>query len=249
MARMHFRAALPWLAPYPAETHFFDKLADDAFAGDFDFSDGTLTPTDAPGFGAAIDHAQARDLCLLREPPPMTYDSAKGNFRVALAGDCMLTRRLVRVRRAGVPCVARSVPRLRRRLRQPGIGGAAAGRRHAGRHPRHLHDDAAGAARRSLLARRQHGVDRQQPRLRLWRGRADGDDPASGSGRHHVRRQRAEPRRSATARLSRHPRRAGRADRNDGDVPPVECGKPAAARHARTPRHQSAWFHDHLYGG
>jgi L-alanine-DL-glutamate epimerase-like enolase superfamily enzyme len=58
MARMHFRAALPWLAPYPAETHFFDKLTDDAFAGEFLFNDGTLTPTDAPGFGAEIDHAK-----------------------------------------------------------------------------------------------------------------------------------------------------------------------------------------------
>ena len=58
MARMHFRAALPWLAPYPAETHFFDKLSGDAFAGDFNFKDGTLTPTDAPGFGAGIDRAK-----------------------------------------------------------------------------------------------------------------------------------------------------------------------------------------------
>jgi L-Ala-D/L-Glu epimerase / N-acetyl-D-glutamate racemase len=58
LARMHFRAALPWLAPYPAETHFFDKLADDSFAGEFHFHDGTLTPTDAPGFGAGIDHAK-----------------------------------------------------------------------------------------------------------------------------------------------------------------------------------------------
>jgi L-alanine-DL-glutamate epimerase-like enolase superfamily enzyme len=58
LARMHFRTALPWLAPYPAETHFFDKLADDAFAGEFSFSDGTLTPTDAPGFGAGIDPAK-----------------------------------------------------------------------------------------------------------------------------------------------------------------------------------------------
>jgi L-alanine-DL-glutamate epimerase-like enolase superfamily enzyme len=56
LARMHFRSALPWLAPYPAETHFFDKLIGDAFAGDFLFKDGTLTPTDAPGFGAEIDH-------------------------------------------------------------------------------------------------------------------------------------------------------------------------------------------------
>ena len=58
LARMHFRAALPWLAPYPAETHFFDKLTDDAFAGEFLFRDGTLTPTDAPGFGAGIDSAK-----------------------------------------------------------------------------------------------------------------------------------------------------------------------------------------------
>jgi len=58
MARLHFRAALPWLAPYPAETHFFDKLTDDAFAGDLLFKDGTLTPTDAPGFGAGIDQAK-----------------------------------------------------------------------------------------------------------------------------------------------------------------------------------------------
>jgi L-alanine-DL-glutamate epimerase-like enolase superfamily enzyme len=58
LARMHFRAALPWLASYPAETHFFDKLTDDAFAGEFPFRDGTLTPTDAPGFGAEIDRAK-----------------------------------------------------------------------------------------------------------------------------------------------------------------------------------------------
>jgi L-alanine-DL-glutamate epimerase-like enolase superfamily enzyme len=55
LARIHFRAALPWLAPYPAETHFFDKLADDPFRGDFPFKDGTVTPPDAPGFGAAFD--------------------------------------------------------------------------------------------------------------------------------------------------------------------------------------------------
>lgn len=58
MPRMHLRTALPWLAPYPAETHFFDKLADDPFAGEFQFKDGTLTPNDAPGFGALIDPAK-----------------------------------------------------------------------------------------------------------------------------------------------------------------------------------------------
>ncbi|MFM1814369.1 MAG: hypothetical protein RLZ98_1064 [Pseudomonadota bacterium] len=54
-SRMHLRAALPSLAPYPTETHFFDKLADDVFIGDFNFSDGTLTPDDSPGFGAGLD--------------------------------------------------------------------------------------------------------------------------------------------------------------------------------------------------
>jgi len=55
LARMHLRAAIPNLAPWPTETHFFDKLSDDAFAGEFDFVDGTITPTDAPGFGASLD--------------------------------------------------------------------------------------------------------------------------------------------------------------------------------------------------
>jgi L-alanine-DL-glutamate epimerase-like enolase superfamily enzyme len=55
MPRMHLRSAIPHLSPWPTETHFFDKLKDDVFAGDFQFRDGTLTPNDAPGFGASID--------------------------------------------------------------------------------------------------------------------------------------------------------------------------------------------------
>ncbi len=55
LVRMHLRSAIPSLAPWPTETHFFDKLGDDTFAGDFNFADGTITPTDAPGFGAALD--------------------------------------------------------------------------------------------------------------------------------------------------------------------------------------------------
>jgi L-alanine-DL-glutamate epimerase-like enolase superfamily enzyme len=54
-ARMHLRAAIPHLAPWPTETHFFLKLTGDAFAGDFNFADGCITLGDAPGFGAAID--------------------------------------------------------------------------------------------------------------------------------------------------------------------------------------------------
>ena len=55
LARAHLRAAIPSLAPWPTETHFFDKLHDDAFAGEFAFADGTITPNDTPGFGAAFD--------------------------------------------------------------------------------------------------------------------------------------------------------------------------------------------------
>ena len=55
LTRMHFRAAVSYLGAWPAETHFFQKLTDDAFAGDFHFVDGCITPNDAPGFGAAID--------------------------------------------------------------------------------------------------------------------------------------------------------------------------------------------------
>jgi L-alanine-DL-glutamate epimerase-like enolase superfamily enzyme len=55
LARMHLRAAIPSLASWPTETHFFLKLTGDAFAGDFQFADGTITVSDAPGFGAAMD--------------------------------------------------------------------------------------------------------------------------------------------------------------------------------------------------
>ena len=55
LTRMHFRAAVSYLGAWPAETHFFQKLTDDAFAGDFHFADGCITLTAAPGFGAAID--------------------------------------------------------------------------------------------------------------------------------------------------------------------------------------------------
>jgi L-alanine-DL-glutamate epimerase-like enolase superfamily enzyme len=55
LARAHLHVGRPSLAPWPMETHFFDKLGGDVFVGDFQFDNGQLTPTDAPGFGAAID--------------------------------------------------------------------------------------------------------------------------------------------------------------------------------------------------
>lgn len=58
LARIHLRAAIPYLDPWPIETHFFQKLTDDVFAGEFNFADGCVMPTGAPGFGAAIDRAK-----------------------------------------------------------------------------------------------------------------------------------------------------------------------------------------------
>jgi L-alanine-DL-glutamate epimerase-like enolase superfamily enzyme len=55
LVRMHLHMACPKLSPWPTETHFFDKLADDAFVGEFQFRDGAIMPTDAPGFGASYD--------------------------------------------------------------------------------------------------------------------------------------------------------------------------------------------------
>ncbi len=60
MPRAHLHAAIPHLADLPAETHFYDKLDDDVFMGDFKFADGALTPSDAPGFGAEIDEDKLR---------------------------------------------------------------------------------------------------------------------------------------------------------------------------------------------
>ena len=55
MPRVHLRMSIPSMAPWPIETHFFDKLGSDVFAGEFRRKDGQITPNDAPGFGAEID--------------------------------------------------------------------------------------------------------------------------------------------------------------------------------------------------
>ena len=55
-ARFHLHTGVPSLAAFPAETHFFEKLADDVFAGEFRVAKGEALPGDAPGFGAALDH-------------------------------------------------------------------------------------------------------------------------------------------------------------------------------------------------
>jgi L-alanine-DL-glutamate epimerase-like enolase superfamily enzyme len=55
LVRMHLRSAIPSLHPWPTETHFFEKLGDDIFAGEFAFKDGEIRPSDASGFGAELD--------------------------------------------------------------------------------------------------------------------------------------------------------------------------------------------------
>ncbi|MCH7710016.1 MAG: hypothetical protein IH903_00095 [Proteobacteria bacterium] len=60
MSRIHLHTAMPWLHPWPTEMHFFEKLADDVAAGEFPLKDGMITPTDAPGFGVALDMAKIK---------------------------------------------------------------------------------------------------------------------------------------------------------------------------------------------
>ncbi|MDB5644206.1 MAG: hypothetical protein JWN07_3523, partial [Hyphomicrobiales bacterium] len=55
LSRAHLRMSVASLAAWPMETHFFEKLADDVFHGDFEAGDGRLRVTDRPGFGASID--------------------------------------------------------------------------------------------------------------------------------------------------------------------------------------------------
>lgn len=58
LARIHLRASQPSMAPWPTETHFFGKLAEDVFAGTFTFEGGCISVPDAPGFGAGLDIAK-----------------------------------------------------------------------------------------------------------------------------------------------------------------------------------------------
>lgn len=55
LSRIHMRASQPSMAPWPTETHFFGKLAEDVFAGVFTFEGGCISVPDAPGFGAGLD--------------------------------------------------------------------------------------------------------------------------------------------------------------------------------------------------
>lgn len=58
LSRIHLRASQPSMAPWPTETHFFGKLAEDVFTGEFVFENGCISVPDAPGFGAGLDTAK-----------------------------------------------------------------------------------------------------------------------------------------------------------------------------------------------
>jgi L-alanine-DL-glutamate epimerase-like enolase superfamily enzyme len=154
LVRMHLRSAIPSLQPWPTETHFFDKLGDDTFVGDFTFADGTITPTGAPGFGAALDRRKIeRTFWQSHDDLP----SEAGNFSIAVAGDCMLTARVFDEPSSGARQdlhVATPPPPISNRWCGAGTARPAS--------PGHLHDDAAGAARRAQVVRHQHDGLRQQ---------------------------------------------------------------------------------------
>jgi len=62
LARLHLRAGMAQdMDPWPTETHFFDKLAEDVFEGNFAVRDGAVGVTDEPGFGASIDESRLKE--------------------------------------------------------------------------------------------------------------------------------------------------------------------------------------------
>jgi L-alanine-DL-glutamate epimerase-like enolase superfamily enzyme len=55
LARVHLRAAIPSLDPWPSEIQFFEHLADDVLAEPLEIVDGAIEVPNRPGFGATID--------------------------------------------------------------------------------------------------------------------------------------------------------------------------------------------------
>jgi L-alanine-DL-glutamate epimerase-like enolase superfamily enzyme len=58
LARVHLRAAVPSLEPWPSEIGFFEKLAGDVLAEPPAVVDGAIAVSDGPGFGASIDETK-----------------------------------------------------------------------------------------------------------------------------------------------------------------------------------------------
>lgn len=55
LARVHLRAAIPYLNAWPSEIQFFEHLADDVLAEPLAIVDGAIAVPDRPGFGGSID--------------------------------------------------------------------------------------------------------------------------------------------------------------------------------------------------
>ena len=58
LARVHLRAAVPSLEPWPSEIQFFERLADDVLLEPLDVIEGAIAVPDRPGFGASIDETK-----------------------------------------------------------------------------------------------------------------------------------------------------------------------------------------------
>jgi L-Ala-D/L-Glu epimerase / N-acetyl-D-glutamate racemase len=58
LARVHLRAAIPSLEPWPSEIAFFEQLAGDVLAEPPAVVDGAIAVPDRPGFGASIDETK-----------------------------------------------------------------------------------------------------------------------------------------------------------------------------------------------
>jgi len=60
LARLHLRAAIPSLEPWPSEIGFFERLADDVLAEPLTVVDGSIAVPAGPGFGGSIDEAKLK---------------------------------------------------------------------------------------------------------------------------------------------------------------------------------------------
>ena len=173
----------------------------------------------------------------------MTYQSEKGNFTIALAGDTMLTRKLT-------PFKEERFLKLREILRSADASFAnLEGTVH------NWDEGTPGITQGTFMTTEpalldelkwlgiNSGVLRQQSRLRLRRRRRARQYQTSRRSRNRPCRQRQKSRRSARSRLSRHSQRPCRLGCRHCDVSTLESSRRTAPRLARPARHQSARIH------
>jgi muconate cycloisomerase len=60
LSRLHLRAAIPSLEPWPSEIGFFERLADDVLAEPLTVVAGAIAIPAGPGFGGSIDEAKLK---------------------------------------------------------------------------------------------------------------------------------------------------------------------------------------------